>query len=369
MSDLTTVFTKVFVREFYRLNAGFFIVIITLTFGFMSGREHKALAEFFVASPVLSLIPIAVWVIYTVKIILFNKQRLLLPENIFLFNTSIVSYPQQLFCAMQASFVQFAPVVLYGIFLTVIALKHSLFGSLITIVCAMMILLMFSAFVLVQGLKTPLRESKTSTLKKFIDQHAVRPLWWIYIVTVLRQEPFLFVGTKIFTGLLLFAVTQLYVGETYDERLLAMAATFAGIGNYMVMMQLQFFDFRYFILMRSLPIHLFRRWITIALVTLILILPEIIVIIKYAPSVAITDLISVLVLIPALALVTYALLYFKFESEETYGRITFALAITHVVLILFQVPVFLFVIVNFGGAWLIFRSRYYQFEVLATAQK
>ena len=368
MSALTNVFRKVFVREFYRLNAGFFIVVITLTFGFMSGREHKALAEFFVASPLLSLIPISVWIIYSIKVILFNRQRLQLAENIFLFNTSLQSFTQQTLCASQALFMQLMPVVLYGIFLCVMALKYAFYNSLVTIIAGMIVLQIGSTLILVRSLKTPIREFKTSALKTFIDKHTVRPLWWIYIVTVLRQEPFLFLGTKIFTGLLLFAVTQLYIGETYDARLLAMAATFAGIGNYMVMMPLQLFDFRYFILMRSLPVKLAGRWATLALIASIFVLPEAILIVKYAPSIPMSDLMSILALIPALALTVYAMLYLKFDNEETLGRITFGMAIAHVILILFKVPIFVFVIINLTVASTIFTLRYYKFELPATAK-
>lgn len=368
MSALTNVFAKVFIREFYRLNAGFFMVVITLTFGFMSGREHKALAEFFVASPLLSLIPISVWLVYAAKVILFNKQRLQLAENVFLFNTSITSFTQQTVCASQTLFIQLIPTALYGLFLCVMALRNGFYQSLITIIAGMVVLQVFSTLILVRSLRTPIREFKTSVFKRFIDKHTVRPLWWIYIVTVLRQEPFLFVGTKIFTGLLLFAVTQLYIGETYDARLLAMAATFAGIGNYMVMMQLQLFDFRSFILMKGLPLGILRRWATLVSITLVFVLPELIIVIKYAPSISTIDLLSTLMLIPSLALTVYSLLYLKFKNQETLGRLTFGIAMVHVVLILFKIPVVAFVIVNLTLAWMIFRWRYYKFELPASKE-
>lgn len=369
MLDITTVFTKVFVREFYRLNAGFFIVVITLTFGFMSGREHKALAEAFVASPLLTMIPITVWFVYAIKVILFNGQRLLLAENEFLFNTSLLSPAKQILASLQTLFMQLLPAILYCTFLLLVALKNNFLQSFVLLLLAIVVLVVSASLILVRNFKTPITEFKTSVLKKFVDKHTVRPLWWIYIVTVLRQEPFLFFGTKVFTGLLLFAVMQLYIGETYDGRLLAMAAAFAGISNYMVMMQLQLFDFRYFVLMRSLPITLTQRGLYLILNTLIFVLPEFVMIIKYAPALPVVEILSVMMLLPSLALMTYALLYIRFKNEESYGRLTFALAIAHVVLILFNVPVAAFVIVNLLCAWLIFRSRYYTFEMAPAPTK
>lgn len=369
MSDIANVFTKVFVREFYRLNAGFFIIVITLTFGFMSGAEHKALAEFFVASPLLALIPVSVWIVYALKVIVFNLQRLRLSENDFVFAFSQLAKSHQAIVAVQALTFQFVPVVLYGSFLVLMGLKHNLLQAVTMLITAILLLISVSAAILIQSLKTPIHESRTSDIKTFFDKHTVRPIWWIYTTTVLRKEPFLFFGTKLFSGVLLFAVMQLYVNQDYDGRLLAMAAAFAGIGNFMVMMQIQLFDFKYFIMMKSLPISLLKRWSYVALVTFVFVLPEIVLIAKYSPRLPLVDLFAIVLLIPALALVVYSLLFYKFHNEETNGRLTFALVVAHVVLILFSVPIYVLVIVNILASWLIFRSRYYKFEILPSARE
>jgi hypothetical protein len=367
--DATNIFTKVFAREFYRLNAGFFIVIITLTFGFMSGVEHRALAEFFIASPQLTLIPIVVWIVYTLKVISFNRQRLVQTENIFLYNFSILTYSQQLWVASQPLFLQFAPVMLYGLFLIVMAMKHALIEPIYSITSAVATLLFIAANILVISLKTPIHEPKTSALKRFIDKNAVRPLWWIYITTVLRREPLLFIGTKIFSGLLLFAVMKLYENESFDGRLLGMAASLAGVGNFMIMMQLQLFDLKYFSLMKNLPVHLVVRWARISLATLIIVLPEIILVLKYAPSLHLSDLAFILLLIPTVALTSYSLLYFTFRDESTYARLMFAITIAHIVLILFKVPVWLFVLIDLTVSWILFSNRYYTFESAPSPKK
>ncbi|HEY0740508.1 MAG TPA: hypothetical protein VGD40_03565, partial [Chryseosolibacter sp.] len=166
MLDSTTVFAKVFVREFYRLNAGFFIVVITLTFGFMSGKEHKALAEFFVASPLLSLIPISVWLLYTFKVILFNRQRMVLAENVFLFNTSLLYRRQQLVAACQAVFAQLMPIIVYAVFLFVTALRNNFLQSFLLLFAAVIVLVAISSLMLIQTFKTPVPEFRTSAIKR-----------------------------------------------------------------------------------------------------------------------------------------------------------------------------------------------------------
>jgi hypothetical protein len=367
--DISNVFVKVFVREFYRLNVGFFIVIITLTFGFMSGVEHKALAEFFIASPQLTLIPVAVWGVYAIKIIAFNRQRMILPENTFVYTLSILSKPKQLSIGLQTLFFQFTPAVLYGSFLILMALKHGAIEPIAIIIGSIATLLFVSAVFLLLTLKPPISEPRTTRIKKFIDKHTVRPLWWMYTTSVLRREPILFIGTKVFSGLLLYAVMKLYQNENYDGRLLGMAASVAGISNFMVMTQLQLFDLTFFSLMRNLPITLFARWTRLSMVTAITVLPEIVVILKYAPAIDIADLVATLVLIPAIALVTYSLLYFRFKDENTYSRLTFAMTMAHLVLILFRVPILIIVFCNLVASWFLFKARYYDFELSTMTKK
>ncbi|HEY0770743.1 MAG TPA: hypothetical protein VGD31_10455 [Sphingobacteriaceae bacterium] len=369
MFDVSRIFAKVFVREFYRLNAGFFMIIITLTFGFMSGVEHRALAEFFVASPQLTVIPVAVWAGYTIKVIAFNRQRLFLPENVFLYNFSVLSYRRQLGAALQALFTQLMPAILYGSFLIAIALKNGLIQPVLIVIAALAALHFCAAHLLVLSLRTPIHEPKISAAKRFIDRHMVRPIWWMYLATVLRREPLLFIGTKIFSGLLLFSVMQLYHNESFDSRLLGMAASVAGVANFMLMMHFQLFDLHYFMLVKNLPITLSLRWFRIVVVTVVAVLPEIIVLIKYSPVLPVTELFFIMLLIPATALVAYALRYFSLVEETTYSRLIFAVAMGHVVLILFRSPMWMVVAADLTTSWLIFRSRYYTFEFPATPKK
>src|SRR5688500_4396091 len=91
------IFNKVLAKEYYRLNTGFFLLILTLTFGFMSGVEHRALAEFFIASPLLLLVPISIWVVYLIKIINFNRSQVSLPQNQFLHVFSLRPFLHQIF--------------------------------------------------------------------------------------------------------------------------------------------------------------------------------------------------------------------------------------------------------------------------------
>ena len=74
MSNIQSVLFKVLVKEFYRINAGFFLIVVGICFGFLRDIEHLALARYFTSAPVYLLIPFSVWLLYALKIIAFNDS-------------------------------------------------------------------------------------------------------------------------------------------------------------------------------------------------------------------------------------------------------------------------------------------------------
>src|SRR6187551_2903318 len=94
MNIIFSILQRVLVREFYRANAGLFFLVIGIGAGFMRSYEHIALAEFFSASPVLMLVPILVWTLYTLNVMKFNRDTLKRKENEFIFHFTLLP-PQQ----------------------------------------------------------------------------------------------------------------------------------------------------------------------------------------------------------------------------------------------------------------------------------
>lgn len=83
---------KVFVRAFYLENATFFLFVVGIAGGFMSGVEHIALMQFFISKAYLIGIPASLWMLYAIRIINFNRSVLMRAENSFVFNLAL--YPR-----------------------------------------------------------------------------------------------------------------------------------------------------------------------------------------------------------------------------------------------------------------------------------
>ena len=81
---MLTFLYKLIVGPFYARNAGTFLVIILLAFGFLSAREHKALITAALGSPFLLMLVFVLWGLYTLKTIAYVRQELAAPEHLFL---------------------------------------------------------------------------------------------------------------------------------------------------------------------------------------------------------------------------------------------------------------------------------------------
>src|SRR4051812_19680280 len=120
MNNHSSVLSRTLTKEFYRANAMFFLVSIGFCFGFMRGVEHTALAGFFVSSIWLGMIPVSAWILYTAKVIVYNRREVRFERNWFLYSLPLTN---ALSAYVTVASGQLAPIIAYGVFLLLVALK------------------------------------------------------------------------------------------------------------------------------------------------------------------------------------------------------------------------------------------------------
>jgi hypothetical protein len=363
MTDILLPVNKVLVKEYYQLNTGFFLLVITIAFGFMSGIEHRALAEFFISSPATVSIPVFAWGVYLIKIINFNRNQALLPQNQFLYSLSLLPHTQQLVCFFISLTNQFMPAILYGTFLVIMALKNNFIFAALAVPAALLLLLALGTFTLLRQFNLPVAESKIGFFKRFFDYRITKPLIQFYLEWIVRREAAVVLGTKLFCALLIFGTTQLYEGEDYDVRLMAMACTLAFSANFTIIGRLHYFENKVFALLRNLPFAILKRTAVFLTVLIILCLPEISILIKYFPAVLSWTQAPLLILYGAgIGVLFYGFHFTGVIHHENFQRLIFALFIGWILLILFKVPIVAMALVNaIGGVWLV-RCYFYRFE-------
>ncbi len=368
MSQLTHVLNLVLAREFYRSNATFFLVVIGLACGFMSSVEHIALANFFMATPLLAAIPVGLWTGYSLKVCAFNREALQRQENQFVHNLVILPAREQWIVACPAVLIQMIPMILYGAFLMIIGWKNAAYATFILIGCCIVILLFLVVLILMISLNgSP--EQEVWSITRHINNIFRRPFPLFFPEWIARREPGLLVGTKLAGCLILMAVERLYRAETYDLRLIAMGIVVVFAGHCGLIWQIHRFNNHHFSLLRNLP-RLFGRHVTDFIITvMILVMPEVgITISNYHILPDWISLASVILFSLSIPVLIYGFLYVKDRSQEQLTGITFYCSMAMIVLILFKVPLLLLAAVNFTVGLTLLKRFYYSFEYISIEQ-
>jgi len=356
------------VIEFYRINIGFFFVAIGFFFGFLSGREHKALAEAFVSSSLLLLIPFAVWTIYAIKIIGFNGLSFGKNENSFLLSTSCLPRLALLSCLTTVATNQLSPIIAYGCFLIIVAIKSDQLITIVEIIGFLFFLILLISIRLHTEILHPNKGKNISAFKNKIDKWITKPFAWFYPEWILRKQPLLIIGTKLFAGLLIIGVSRLYLFDEYDARLMGMGATLMFSSNAVIVYYYQRFENFHFSVLRNLPFSTGQRMIQFLTVMGLLGLLEWGMLFSYFPeALSIIDLVALYSYGLSVYFFGYAYLFIRDISLEKFINKAFIAAFVWFILILFKMPVLFLTVLHFCIGWIIYRNNYYRFEFTAEA--
>jgi hypothetical protein len=357
------VFQKVFVLAYYKQNTSFFLLVIGLAGGFMRSDDHIALAEFFVSSHSLLLIPFAIWAIYTFKVINFNAETIARSENEFLYSYILLPKTDQWVTLIVTVFSQLAPATVYGIFLMAVAFKHGIISTVVLVLIALILLTILASITVYRTLHHPDQERKVSAIKKFFDRLFSKPYPLFFIEWIVRRQPLMLIGGKVFSAAVLLGVMHLYTTDKYDYRLLAMGIVLASAANATLLLELHLFENFHFSVIRQLPISFFKRFSYTITTVFLLTLTEIGLLITYFPdALSLVILLQSILFLIAINIFIYGFLYWKNRNQEQLMPFIFGLTMSLIVLVLFKIPLTIFIVFHMVAGIYLWRKYYFGFE-------
>ena len=273
------ILNRVFVREFYARNAGTFLIIVLLAFGFLSATEHRALIMAALSSPFFLGIVFILWTLYLLKTIAFVWEVLTAPGHLFLQTVWLVPTPTRwaLWLAIQTGLL--FPIMVYAGWMVQIGVHYQRWGSVSAIVLVITGLLITGALLADYRLRHPNPNGlRLPHLAIKLPYELFFPTHW------LRYEPLSFVLTKAFSGLLLAGVYRLYPTDDYDQRLLLIGLLLAVLGHSQVGGQVSAFERQYLLFLPNLPLSWLQRLGRYALTYGLLWLPELLILLRNCPT-------------------------------------------------------------------------------------
>ena len=276
---MLTFLSRIFVGSFYARNAGTFLVLILLAFGFLSATEHRALIMAVLGSPFLLAIVFGLWGLYLVKTVSFVWQELAAPEHLFLQSFWLVPRPERVALWLTVQTALLFPILVYGGWMLQIAAHLAKWDSFTAILLFMLTLIGAGALLADYRLRHPNPNILRLPYLSFkLPYELFFPTYW------LRQEPLSFLLTKAFSGLLLAGVCRLYPTDDYDERLLLIGLLLAVLGHSQVGGQVSAFERKYLLFLPNLPLSWVQRLGQYALTYGLVWLPELFILLRNCPT-------------------------------------------------------------------------------------
>lgn len=343
---MLTFLNRIFVGPFYARNAGTFLVLMLLAFGFLSATEHRALIMSALGSPLLLSFVFVLWGFYLVKTVSFVWQELAAPEHLFLQTFWLIPAPKRLALWLTILTALLFPILAYGGWMIQIAAHFGRWNSLTAIAVFMLLLIAVGAVLADFRLRHPNPNAlRLPHLTIRLPYELFFPTYW------LRREPLSLVLTKAFSCLLLVGVCRLYPTDDYDQRLLLIGLLLAVLGHSQVGGQVSAFERKYLLFLPNLPLSWAQRFGRYVLTYGLLWLPELLILLRNCPTAVRLDYVIWVWLTGwGWVLLMHSLAYRYDVLPERWLSGIIAAFVIGLLLIMFGLPVFAWLLVGWLGS-------------------
>ncbi len=356
MSPIAKILIKTIVKEFYKENAGFFLVVLGLGFGFLKTPQHMDIASALAFRPIYYLIPMVLWVLYAFKTLSFFNRIKRLPQNRFLTDVNGLENKRLKPLVVFIQLLLLIPILGYGVFMMVIAADLQQTYSVLILVAFNSLLLMITAHFLFRQLVKPI-DPKTSNYAGHRLGIMPKTYSFLPIHHLFQRHSISLILTKLFSIGLILGATAIFNMESVDLRYLALGTLLSSAVHANFSYRHYEFETNSLLLYRNLPMPKVKRFGKNVLTYTILSIPEFLVFFgNNIQHVNIVDLLQIALLIPAISVLHYAMIKHMRFDLESYFKYVFFLTAFFFFVILGNVPIYLIEIILIAAA-LILTSR------------
>lgn len=263
-------------KEFYQQHAGLFLTGFYLLFGIVEPSQligyHKALLLSGVSSPIGLVVVSVSWILYTVKVHYFLKQKLSLAQYNFVNELGTLERNSQLRLWMALYCVLLIPIIIYVIALTGISIYNELYLSLICI------LTIFAAFTTTISFLS-YRSVTFGFLKE--ERHQINPIikvrrpffsWPLFYL--IKEQPLMLLMCKALSLVFFKCMLWMFADVGHDTRVLLVALLASILCHATLVLTLLKFETTNLNFSKSLPISTYRRLLGWLLTLAIILIPE-----------------------------------------------------------------------------------------------
>jgi hypothetical protein len=281
---MTNVLNKVFIRSFYRQNAGFFFFLFLVFFGIVAPSQqpayHYALIRGILAAKGFLALVCVMWLIYALKVGRFVTQVLARPEYQFLYKLNELSRIQRYWLLLKVQGMLFLPVWIYSLAITGVAWYKRAFGIALVVQVYIVLTCLVAAARYHGRLEFPAnsrsRQTRQSTRRRV-------PFWSILLRFLYTENKALLAGVKITSCLILCQFLKQQRPDEYDLRMPYLVYSLALFGHGVFIYRCRKMETTELVCYKCLPVPLMGRFLQYGLFYFLLLLPEILILAWLTP--------------------------------------------------------------------------------------
>lgn len=359
MSAVANILRKSIITPFYRSHAGLLIFVFLVMFGTVESRYlvnyHETLILGMFNSTVFMLCVIIVWILYSLKILLYILSLLRKPEYVFLNSMILINKSKAFAQILIAVFSCFLPVIVYSIFIYSVGISQHYYVNSMGIFIFHVILCCINAYVILLFLRTQHKYSWTLVSLRLPN---LGGRIGFYISHILSEEKIGLLISKGFSLALLYIVRE--ASEPGDDfRILGLTWVFVLLAHTLLVLKVKTFEDQYLTWMRSLPINSVKTCLLYFAFYTAIMLPELlfsVTMIENAYEVLILALLS-----GGLLMFIHAYLFKPNRNPDRYSVLLFWLLIITFLIILSKLIIALIIALVLTASIRI-TNRYYKYE-------
>jgi hypothetical protein len=358
-TSLSKVLIKIFAQGFYRVHAGFFLFVFLVMIGAVDPGEllsyHKLLMLAFISSPLMLMVIFAIWLVYSIKTWHYTAGQIFAVNQQFLFYSSTsFTKRQQLKDWSLTQATMLAPVIAYGLTAMVVGFWHHYYIAPVIILLYLALLSWLGAYIYTTLINRQIDGGKQSILLRWSSKWR-KPFYSLFIFHVFDKMKVRYVITKGISYLIVNGVFLLFADVSHDVRVAGIAMLAIATAHAVVIFEERKFEETYLIFARGLPHTRLRLFAGLALVYLVLLLPEgIWLFSRFSPLLAVELMLFGL----SIVLLFHSLLYWMGLNRDKYLQYVMGLFMVLFWIILFR-QIGALVVLNAVVAYLVFYNNYY----------
>lgn len=362
MLPVAKVLVSIIVKKFYERNGALFFFIFYLMFGIVEPNQifgyHQSLIYGTLSSTVFLLVVMGVWFLYAIKYLQFILVEFDQPQNKFLLELSKLS-PSKLFWSILLTVtLVYEPVLIYSVFIVFFGFASHHYWPTIAVIVFHSCILISTSFLLARRLNLP-HEKITFSFFPTVRWPWPKPVPIFYISQLVNQLPTVLFFTKAFSVFAIYGFMQIPL-DHYEPRVALLGLLIGLASHSVIIFELRKFEETYLRFLRGMPISLPERFLKMALVYSVLLLPEIGML--ALRGVHILDLTGAVIFATGYLTLIHCKLFQSEFNMDKHTTWTLGLFLISFILVLFKIYL-IETVLMWGLAYFWLKRDYYGYEV------